>query len=156
MDNKIRKVLKNDLSEILRLNQDLADLHAIIDDYFLPGKETVEVTENQLESVIQDEKSLVLVVEKDTGLGGYFIGRIEGTKPFIRPDPEGRISGAYLKPQLRGKGYARRAMKKLTKWFKSNNVHSIRLSVHSDNQNAIQAWQSLGFEEYMKRMKKKI
>ncbi|MBS3736530.1 GNAT family N-acetyltransferase [Candidatus Bipolaricaulota bacterium] len=153
MRNKIREGRKSDLSEILRLNENLAELHAKTDDYFLPGSKTRKSVKDWLESVFEDDNAFVLVVEEGDGLGGYFIGLIEETKPFIKPDFEGRISDAYLEPQVRGKGFARLAYERLKEWFKDNDINSIRLSVHSENEDAISAWRSLGFEEYMKRMK---
>ena len=156
MEAKLREGRKSDLSEILRLNGELANLHSEIDDYFLPGSETREATRKWLNPLFRDEDSLILVLEKDQGLGGYFIGIMEETKPFVRPAREGRISDAYLEPEFRGKGFAGRAMEKLKEWFEVKDVSTIRLSVHSKNQVAIRAWQSLGFEEYMKRMKLEV
>jgi ribosomal protein S18 acetylase RimI-like enzyme len=156
MKRKLRPGRETDLPEIVRLNGKLADLHAENDDYFLSGCETKKAVKDWLESVFGDENTLVLVVEKEDGLGGYFIGLIEETKPFIRPDREGRISDAYLEPELRGEGLAGQAFERFKEWFKANDIDSIRLSVHSDNGEAIDAWRSLGFEEYMKRMKTDI
>lgn len=156
MEIKLRKGREADLSEILRLNEKLADLHAENDDYFLPGSKTRKAVKIWLEHVFEDEDALVLVVEKEGGLGGYFIGLIEETKPFVRPNREGRISDAYLEPGLRGKGLAGMAFERLKEWFKENDIDSIRLSVHSENDEAIDAWRSLGFEEYMKRLKTNI
>ncbi|MEF8849538.1 MAG: GNAT family N-acetyltransferase [Candidatus Bipolaricaulota bacterium] len=153
MKNKIREGSEGDIPEILRLNKKLADQHAKTDNYFLPGSETRKAVKDWLESVFEDDSALVLVVEEGDGLGGYFIGLIEQTKPFIRPDFEGRISDAYLEPRIRGKGFARLAYERFQEWFKDNDINSIRLSVHSENEDAISAWRSLGFEEYMKRMK---
>ena len=156
METKLRTGRETDLPEVLRLNGKLADLHAEKDDYFRPGSETRKAVKDWLGSVFEDENALVLVVEKDEGLGGYFVGVIEETKPFIRPDREGRISDAYLEPELRGEGLAGLAFERFREWFKTNDIDSIRLSVHSENEDAINAWRSLGFEEYMKRMKTEI
>ena len=156
MKRKLRTGRETDLPEIVRLNGKLADLHAENDDYFLPGYETRKAVKDWLKSIFEREGALVLVVEEGEGLGGYFIGLIEETKPFIRPDREGRISDAYLEPGLRGQGFAGMAFKRFKEWFKANDIDSIRLSVHSENEEAIDAWRSLGFEEYMKRMKTNI
>jgi len=139
MKTKLRKGREDDLQEILRLNKKLADLHAKTSDYFLPGSETREPVSDWLESVFEAENTRALVAEKGSRLGGYFIGMIEETKPFIKPAREGRISDAYLEPELRGKGVTGRAMEQFTAWFKDKGINSIRLSVHSKNEEAIQA-----------------
>ena len=156
MEIKLRKGRKDDLSEILQLNEKLADLHAENDNYFLSGSETRDGVRGWLESVFGDDETLILVVEKEGGLGGYFIGLIEDAKPFVRPDREGRISDAYLEPQFRGEGLAGLAFQRFKEWFGANDIRTIRLSVHSENKEAINFWRSLGFEEYMKRMKVNI
>lgn len=153
METQLRKGRKTDLPEIVRLNGKLADIHAKTDSYFLPGSETREPVSRWLESVFEDKNALVLVVEKEEELRGYFIGLIEETKPFVRPDREGRISDAYLEPRFRGQGITGEALERFKKWLKGENIDSIRLSVHSENEEAIKAWRKLGFREYMKRMK---
>lgn len=95
----------------------------------------------------------MLVIEGGEELVGYFVGVIEETKPFIAPDREGWLKVAYIEPRWRGKGIARCAMERYKDWYKEHGVESIRLSVHTKNLEAINAWNSLGFEEYMKKMR---
>lgn len=154
MGRRIRKATKNDIAEIIRLDDELSDHHAAIDDYFLPASDMEdEETRGWLNEIMEREDALLLVVDKGKRLGGYFVGEIGDAKQFVAPDREGHIAAAYIEPECRGEGFARRAIERFKKWFRGEGVTSVRLSAHSQNEEAIRAWQSLGFEEYMKRMR---
>lgn len=156
MSRRIRKAIESDLTEIIRLDDELSDHHSGIDDYFLPASDMEEEeTRGWLNEIMDREDALLLVVDKGKGkrLGGYFVGEIGDAKQFVAPDREGHIAAAYVEPDCRGEGFSRRAIERFKKWFREEGVTSVRLSVHSQNEEAIRAWQSLGFEEYMKKMR---
>jgi len=154
---KVRRADREDLDEIVKLDEMLSDQHAEIDDYFLPAaKMDGEEIRDWLKGVLDNDDSMLLVGEADDKLVSYFIGAIEETKTFIAPDREGRMAVIYVEPSWRRKGFAREVTKIFKRWCKEKGVNSIRLSFHSDNSGAINAWRSLGFEEYMKRMRMDI
>ncbi|MBS3766303.1 GNAT family N-acetyltransferase [Candidatus Bipolaricaulota bacterium] len=156
MDFKLRKAKEDDLSEIVRLNGKLADLYAERDDYYLPASSTREDFRDKLGGWFEDPEAMVLVLDGNEKLKGYFVGLVEETKYFVRPEREGRISDAYVEPDSREMGGARRALERFKIWFADHGVDVIRLSVGSKSEEAIKAWRSLGFEGYMKRMKLEV
>ena len=154
MKPKIREANINEVDEILKLDRKLSDHHAEIDSYYKQaGDLEEEKVRDWLHDTIMGDDSLVLVFENEGELRGYFVGVIEETKPFIRPSRVGRITTIYVEPGWRKEGFARIAAERFKVLCEKEGVNTIRLSVHSHNPEAIEAWQSLGFNEYMKRMR---
>ncbi|MFW6071713.1 MAG: GNAT family N-acetyltransferase [Candidatus Bipolaricaulota bacterium] len=157
MEAKVREAEQEDVTELIGLDEELSDQHAEIDDYYVSssGLQNQQVRE-WLNETIAGEDAKVLVFEAGQSLVGYFVGVIEETKPFIAPDREGRIAVIYVKPGWREHGFARTATERFKRFCKEKDASSIRLSVHTDNPEAVEVWRSLGFREYMKRMRLEI
>lgn len=157
MKPKIREANTGDVDEIVRLDRKLSDQHSKIDDYYKPASKLEDaMVRDWLIDSIREENSLVLVFENEGKLRGYFVGVIEDTKPFIRPSREGRIAVTYVEPEWRKQGFAHKATERFKEFCKKEEIRTIRLSVHSHNHEATKAWGSLGFHEYMKKMRMDI
>jgi len=154
VEAKIKEANLGDIDGIVQLDRKISDQHHDIDSYFKTAADLGEErVRDWLSKTIGEEDSLVLVLEGEEKLDGYFVGVIEETKPFIKPNKEGRIATIYVEPERRQQGFARTVLERFEGFCSDKDVNTIRLSVHSRNPEAIRAWQSLGFHEYMKRMR---
>lgn len=152
MEPAIRKATPNDIDAITALNSQLADYHHLIDTYYRPGSETAPLFKDQLSFIIQKENITVIVAETDKIIG-YAIGVIEPAKTFVTPDEVGKISHTFVEEKYRGQGIGRKMVDTLIYWFSQEGVTHVELSVDSRNESGVKAWQSLGFKEYMKKMR---
>lgn len=152
MEPAIRKATPGDIDAITALNSQLADYHHAIDTYYKPGSETASLFKENLSFFIQKENITVIVAETNKIIG-YAIGVIEPAKSFVTPDKVGKISHTFVEEKYRNQGIGKKMIDTLMCWFSQKGITHVELSVDSRNESGVKAWQSLGFKEYMKKMR---
>ena len=152
----IRKATRDDIPAIVELNGLLAGLHTGWDDYYKSGDQTAAGFRSFLQEVMGKRDVLILVLQTDEALAGYFLGMIDRAKPFVKPDKVGRISDAFIREAYRQSGWGRRMFEEMLDWFREKGVEYLELSVDARNRQGIEAWQSFGMEPFMIKMKRKI
>ncbi|MFX0094355.1 MAG: GNAT family N-acetyltransferase [Candidatus Hodarchaeota archaeon] len=153
MKIEIRQATKDDIDGIVELKGQLADYHIEIDTYYKPGLEMRKEYKAQLIPLFERENVKIFVAEAENKVISYFIGTIEPSKPFIVPNEIGRIADAFVAEKYRGSGIGKQIFKKIIDWFRQNQINYVELSVDSRNKTGLNAWQKLGFKEYMKKMR---
>lgn len=152
----IRKAVPGDVEEIVGLNRLLNKHHVALDSMWVGGDLVDTSFKNRLEEDLNNPSSLHLVAEDNGKLVGWFEGGIQETLPYFTERKIGHIRSAYVLPEFRKQGVAKAGIAMLLSWFKENEIKLAELSVASENQEAVEAWEKLGFTEYKKRMKKEI
>ena len=152
MEPAIRKATPGDIDAITALNSHLADYHHLIDPYYRPGSETASSFKENLSFFMQKENITVIVAETDKIIG-YAIGVIESAKSFVTPDKIGKISHTFVEEKYRNQGIGKKMVDTLICWFSQKGIGYVELSVDSRNERGVKAWQHLGFNEYMKKMR---
>jgi RimJ/RimL family protein N-acetyltransferase len=108
-----------------------------------PGerKTTVAEQEKQLEKIIAQQNSIILVCEEKEVLIGY-IGAFGGTVNRTR-------HGAYLvlgvSSRHRGKGVASQLFKRLFNWAKEKQLTRLELTAIKENSKAVNLYKKMGF-----------
>lgn len=153
MDYILRKATEKDIPQIVELSGLLADHHHILDTFWSPGLATKPNFEEYLKDDLGKSNTMWLVAESEEKLIGYFSAEIRTTKSYISVSGIGHLSSGFVLEKYRGKGIAKAAFEKFFEWFKENDLKVAELSVDSRNIDSVKAWESLGFIEYMKRMK---
>lgn len=156
MEIKIRKASRKDINVIVSLARKLADYHRKIDKFYKGGNETLRGFKKTLTRSIGKKNIRILIAETNGKIVGYFIGRIEKSKPIFVPEKIGKISDAFIDKKYRRKGVGKKLFFELLKWFKKNKIKYLQVSVDSRNVIGVSFWRKLGFKEFMKRMKMKI
>jgi len=153
MDYILRKATAQDISQIVELSGLLADYHHALDMYWKPGLETKPNFGEFLKDDLAKPNTMWLVAEFKERIIGYFSAEIRSTKPYISVLEIGHLSTCFILSEFRGKGIAKEAVEKFFKWFKENGLTVAELTVDSRNSDSVKVWESLGFREYMKKMK---
>jgi diamine N-acetyltransferase len=153
MDYIIRKATKEDIPQLKELNGLFADYHHKLDPYWKSGSETKGPFGEYITEALQQEDTLWLVVESDGKLVGFFSAKRKPGNPVTIALQIGHIADAFLLPDFRGKGIAKEAILKIIDWFKEKGIKFADLNVDSRNVEGIRAWESLGFKDYMKKMR---
>lgn len=153
MEPTIRTAQNQDLDAITELNSGLADYHRALDAYYRSGEETRNVFRQYVREILGKKYARIVVADTGGEIVGYCIGRIEPSKPFITPERIGKISDAFVKDVYRNCGIGRQMIYSLFNWFKGRGISQIELSVDSRNEAGVRAWETMGFHEFMKKMK---
>ncbi len=153
---EIRKATKKDVNEICKINDELADYHTRIDSYYSPAKNVRKSFKDKLVKRINKKDFLILVAVDKNKIVGYFVSEIIESKEYKVEKKIGYIHTAYITENYRRMGLGNE-MYDLTKfWFKKNKIKYVELTVDSRNKIGNSAWNKIGFEEYMKKMKLKL
>ena len=67
----------------------------------------------------------------------------------------GYCDDLFVLPKYRSMGVGRKLLTKLLKWFKSKKIKYFEIDVYSNNEIAVKAYRSLGFRDYILKMRKR-
>jgi ribosomal protein S18 acetylase RimI-like enzyme len=156
MEPTIRTAQPQDIDVITELNCELADYHRALDVYYKSGEETRSVFKQYVRDILNKRHYRIVVAEMGGGIVGYCIGRIEPTRPFIAPERIGKISDTFVKEGYRNREIGKLMVHSLFSWFREKGIFQAELSVDSRNEGGVKAWESLGFRECMKKMRREL
>lgn len=153
---KLRKAKRADIDALVELEVLLAEYHHKIEPEYWKSPRTARGHFKKLlakEMIKRD--ALILVVEAGGKIIGHFTGEIMRPKA-MKPKIIGHVGHGFLLEKYRGQGIAKKAVGILIKWFKRKGAKVAELSVDSRNVAGLHAWRSLGFKEFVKKMKMEI
>tara|TARA_B100000315_G_C14416254_1_gene513356 strand:+ start:136 stop:621 length:486 start_codon:yes stop_codon:yes gene_type:complete len=161
MKNKIRKAKKEDIPVVVGLWKELKEYHVRIntkeDSFFYKHKKSAaDIWKIFLEKNISHKKSLVLVAYQDNKLIAYTISIIKENIPIFNIGRYGQITDLYVKKEYRGQGIGKELINQSKKFFKTNKLKFMELTVSHNNHQSIKFYQKYGFKESLKRMRVKI
>lgn len=109
-----------------------------------PGERntTLEHQSKQIESIQQQENSIVFVAEQEGKLVGYLFA--------VGGSAERKLHSAYLVigilKEYRGKGIGTRLFENVTAWAKKQNISRLELTVVTQNEAGVALYKKSGFE----------
>ena len=151
-DNKnitTRRATNEDLPQLQEFLQFLVEAERPFDPTLKEGK----IIYYDIQQLIADEKSEVLVIEADDEIIGCGYGQIREAKPFQNHEFFGYLGFMFVKPEFRGKGYNNLLLDDLKKWVLSKGITEVRLEVYSDNEPAVRAYEKAGFRQILTTMR---
>lgn len=143
---KIRNFQIEDLEKICKFKRESVKVS------FPGSKVNINLFKKKLLKQIKVKPDSIKVLEKDNILIGYIWLRIIKTSI----SKYGKIHHIFVDKNYRNLGLGKKLIWQAEKYFKSNNVNKIRLTVTKSNRVAINFYKKLGFEEKRIVMEKEL
>ena len=149
---KIRQVKQEEISFLLKFEQELVEFERPFDSTLKDGK----ISYYDISSKINSKDSCVLVAEVNDEIVGSGFLDIVKAKPFLKHNYFGSLGFFYVRKEWRGRGINKAILKELVKWAKKRNIYEIRLHVYDNNTDAKSVYFKYGFEPTLLEMRLKI
>ncbi|TPG45205.1 GNAT family N-acetyltransferase [Flavobacterium pectinovorum] len=147
-----RPATNTDLPELNEFLQSLVEAERPFDPTLKDGK----IFYYDIQDLILDEGTEILVIEVDNEIVGSGYAQIRSGKPFERYELFGYLGFMYVKPEFRGRGLNNLLLNDLKKWILSKGITEVRLQVYSENDAAVRAYEKAGFEKILTTMRCEI
>lgn len=106
-----------------------------------------------IESLISDTNSFLLVVEENSTIIGTGYAQIRQSKTSLSHVVHSYLGFMYVTPDFRGRGVNKKIIDHLISWSKNKGVRDLYLDVYSGNTTAIKAYEKVGFKSSLTEMK---
>lgn len=153
---KIRKATKRDLRILADFWYEEEGLHKRFNEKAALRKDARKRIYNFIKLNIAKNNYAAFIAEHSNKVVGVLQGQIKKGYFLNNVGYVGHYSTIFIDRGYRQKGVAKKLFKAMTQWFKSKNIKSVDLYVHSKNKIALKAWKRLGFEEVLKLMRKVV
>lgn len=146
----IRKLESKDTEQLLALCDEIREHHReILGGYFLPQDDEFE--KNNLTSLLEDDKAIVLVAVDETGVEGLLLAE-KRIAPYLEMPKIGYIHNFGVFKKTRGKGIARLLMDAFYVECQKCGIQEIKLGVFNKNRIAYNFYEKYGFEAQEQKM----
>jgi ribosomal protein S18 acetylase RimI-like enzyme len=141
-DISIRPAVNADLPKLAEFLQFLVNAERPFDVTLKEG----EIFYYDIQELILDSKSEVLVIDFNNQIIGCGYAQIRDAKPYQNHEFFGYLGFMYVDPEFRGRGYINLLIDSLKKWVLSQGITEVRLEVYYENEAAVNAYKKAGFE----------
>ncbi|WP_433750676.1 N-acetyltransferase family protein [Falsibacillus pallidus] len=141
----IRKGTVNDAQILLSIQKTVVSERKYL--IALPHEfsKTVDQQKEWIEGILQNERDMLLVAEKNGEVAGCIVFQANSSKERVAHKGD---FGLFLSPEHRGHGIGRMLLQELLDWAEKNpNIEKVCLGVFSINERAIALYKKLGFLE---------
>jgi len=145
----IRAAVNADLPQLNEFLQLLVEAERPFDPTLKEGK----IIYYDIEELIADEKSEVLVIVANHEIVGCGYAQIRAAKPYQNHELFGYLGFMYVKPEFRGRGLNSLLLDDLKRWVLSKGITEVRLEVYSYNEPAVKAYEKAGFKQILTTMR---
>ena len=149
MNPTVRKATKEDLPILDTFMDGLVDAERPMDVTIQDGK----VVYYDLESFIKSNDAILYVVELNNELVASGYAKIKQDREYLKHDKHAYLGFMFVPEKHRGNGYNKLIVDALLTWSKNKNISEIRLDVYDSNPSAIRAYEKVGFEKHMIKMR---
>lgn len=120
---------------------------------FSPTLKEDPVQYYDLEKMLTDPQTDVVVAEINNALIGCGYSRIENSKPYYKHRQHAYLGMMYVSPEHRGKGINALIIEKLKSLAQRRGITELRLDVFAENKSAIKAYEKVGFQPLLVEMR---
>lgn len=145
----LREATLNDLPILLQFEQGIVTAERPFNVTLKEGP----INYYDLKALISDEDATVIVAEQEGVLVGSGFAIIKPAKPYLDHEHYAYLGFMYTDPAYRGRGVNRKIIEGLKSWALSKGLAEIRLTVYSDNEPAIRAYEKVGFKKHILEMR---
>lgn len=151
MNNEItiREAKLIDLPVLLAYEQEVVEAERPFD----PTIKSEKVTYYDLNGLLMNPKAIVLVAcDGDTIVGtGYALEKV--ARHYLDHKAYAYLGFMYTTPAYRGKGINAKIITGLKEWANDHGLTELRLTVYSNNEPALRAYEKVGFKNHMVEMR---
>lgn len=148
-DIAIRRATNADLPKLAEFLQFLVEAERPFDPTLKDG----EIFYYDIQELILDKKTEVLVIEFNNQIIGCGYAQIRSAKPYQKHDLFGYLGFMFVNPEFRGKGLNNLLLNDLKKWVLSQGITEVRLEVYHENEAAVKAYEKAGFKQILTTMR---
>jgi ribosomal protein S18 acetylase RimI-like enzyme len=120
---------------------------------FDPTLKDGEIFYYDLEAMIAEEQTEVLVVEVNGAIIGTGYAQIRSAKSYELHELFGYLGFMFVIPEFRGKGINKVLLNELKEWILSKGITEVRLEVYHENDAAVRAYEKVGFKKFLTTMR---
>ena len=150
----IREAHRRDLDQLMELWTEMMDYHRTFDDRFQFAHGHHRELERHFVDCMKAREARVYVADEDGRLKGYILGGIHRRKMIEPAGTYGFISYMSVSTDCRRQGIGRSLATTLIGWFKKEGVTSVELLTLEINPVSNAFWESLGFGQYLRLLRK--
>ncbi|MFT5298612.1 MAG: ribosomal protein S18 acetylase RimI-like enzyme, partial [Colwellia sp.] len=111
------------------------------------------ITYYNLEKLITNENSHLIVAEYDGALIASGYALIMNSRPFEKHEYFSYLGFMFVVPEYRRKGLNKKIIGSLIDWSKRKGIAEVRLDVFDQNESALLAYEKLGFNKTLVKMR---
>jgi len=138
---KLREANIDDLYRLREFEQAVVEFERAFNPWIKAG----EVTYYDLESLLSDERSRLMVAEIEGELVGSGYAQLRESKNSLTHQEISYLGFMYVVPERRGLGIVRKVIDRLIEWSVSRGVRDFYLDVYAQNESAVAAYRKVGF-----------
>ena len=145
----IRAATSSDLSQLLEFEQGVIAAERPFDESLKDS----EITYYNLEKLITNDNSQLMVAEYAGVLIASGYALIMNSRPIEKHEYFSYLGFMFVVPEYRRKGLNKKIIGSLIDWSKSKGIVEIRLDVFEQNESALLAYEKLGFNKTLVKMR---
>ena len=148
----LREATRADIPNLRRLEQGVVAAERPFCTTIRPYDEAQPVIYYDLEHLIDNDQSRLLVAEHEETVVATAYLTIRESKPCQTHSQHGYLGFMFVARILRGKGLNRLIMESLIEWGQGQGVEHFYLDVYSNNDPAVRAYEKAGFSNLLYEM----
>jgi len=145
----IREAVISDLEVLLAMEQGVISAERPFD----PTIKDNPVHYYDLSDLIKNPRALVLVALNNKQIVSCGYGLEKEAKSYLNHKFYAYLGFMFTLPEYRGQGINKLVIQSLKEWAYAKGLFEIRLTVYSDNEPAIRAYEKVGFKSHMIEMR---
>ncbi len=146
----------SDLPLIVKVWEEFMDYHADLDNYFTRSVDASRNFHQFLNSLLTDEKALLIVAKTNNTIVGYSIAKLAELPPVFELKRYVHLYDMAVSMPYRRMGIGSMMMENIEQWAAENGVYHIQLQVSVMNKAGCSFWKKKGFTEYLLQMRKTV
>jgi len=149
----IQRMTANEVEAVANLWLGLIGEHAVCDrSYFADYRGNHKRKIQLLEATLRDPLEQVWLALVDDELVGFCSVYVSYVTGMYNTHIEATLGDIYVLPDYRSAGIGKLLLEEAVQWSKIREANKLRLSVHSENKDAINYYRKIGFIEKFKVM----
>lgn len=150
----IREAHRRDLPSLGALWQEMMDYHRTYDLRFRFSPNAPREVERHLLETLKSRAARIFVAEAEGKVIGYIVGEVHARRPIYPVGTYGFVSDICVTAAWRRRGVGGSLVTALDAWFATQKVTSVELFAAALNPHSIAFWRAMGYDEYLRLMRR--